>query len=183
MPATLNYVMAQSVKKVKGTSRVSACIVAAILAMAACLVEVYGQSESVSPSQVSQLVARVKSAGPDDVALAEALALGQSLIYEKRFAEAAELFGAVLDKNRTDPVALYGAALSAFNLGKTSQAETFARPAVAATGADAASARAAHRARSRWRAGPGRPSLRGRRSARASTPVRCASTGQSRRGR
>jgi tetratricopeptide (TPR) repeat protein len=55
------------------------------------------------------------------------------LIYEKRFAEAAELFGAVLDKNRNDPVALYGAALSAFNLGKTSEAESLARAAVAET--------------------------------------------------
>ncbi|HET6893474.1 MAG TPA: tetratricopeptide repeat protein, partial [Pyrinomonadaceae bacterium] len=84
-------------------------------------------------SQVSELVARVKAAHPGDIALTEALAVGQSLINEKRFAEAAEVFGAVLDKNPTEPVALYGAALSAFNLGKTSEAESLARAAVAAT--------------------------------------------------
>jgi tetratricopeptide (TPR) repeat protein len=117
MPATLSYVMT----------------VVAILFMAACFVGVNAQDGQVSSSQVSQVVSRVKSAGPDDVALAEALALGQSLIYEKRFAEAAILFGAVLEKNRTDPAALYGAALSAFNLGKTAEAESLARAAVAAT--------------------------------------------------
>ncbi len=133
MPATLNYVMTESGKEAKRANRALAGIVGATLSMAFCLVGVNGQGGSVSTSQVSQLVSRVKSAGPDDVALAEALALGQSLINEKRFAEAAELFGAVLDKNRTDPVALYGAALSTFNLGKTSEAESFARAAVAAT--------------------------------------------------
>ena len=134
MPATLNYVMIPNGKMFLAfTFRAFGCLAASFVLMVAGLVAVNGQGGSVSALQVSELVARVKSASPDDAVVSEALALGQSLILEKRFAEAAELFGAVLDKNRTDPVALYGAALSAFNLGKTSEAESLARAAVAAT--------------------------------------------------
>jgi len=133
MPATLSYDMRETGKKVIRASRCLAGIVIAALSITAGCVGVQGQEESISTSQVAQLVARVRSAAADDAALSEALVLGQVLTHEKRFAEAAELFGAVLEKNRTDPVALYGAALSAFNLGKTSEAESLARAAVAAT--------------------------------------------------
>ena len=91
------------------------------------------QSTNTSPSQVSQLKERVRSPDADDAALTEAVALGQSLINEKRFAEASELFAAVLEKNPSHPIALYGAALTTFNLGKTAEAEPLARAAVTAS--------------------------------------------------
>jgi tetratricopeptide (TPR) repeat protein len=121
-----------SAKRLKA-SRTLAGIFAPTLIVAAGVVAVKGQSDTVPASQVSQSVARVRSSSPGDAALSDALALGQLLIYEKRFAEAAELFGAVLDKNPAEPAALYGAALTAFNLGKPAEAEPFARAAVAAT--------------------------------------------------
>ena len=121
------------IESVKMLFRGLGALAASIVLVAGCLIVVKAQNPAASASQVSELVARVRAASLNDAALSEALALGQSLIHEKRFAEAAELFGAVLDKNRDDPVALYGAALSAFNLGKTSEAESLARAAVAAT--------------------------------------------------
>lgn len=94
---------------------------------------VTGQDSAVSASQVSQVKERVRLAAADDAAVSDAVALGQSLINEKRFAEASELFNAVLEKNPAHPTALYGAALTTFNLGKTAEAEPLARAAVAAT--------------------------------------------------
>ena len=93
----------------------------------------FGQNSAVSASQASQLKERVKSAAADDAAVSDAVALGQSLINEKRFAEAYELFSAVLEKNPAHPIALYGAALTTFNLGKAAEAEPLARAAVAGT--------------------------------------------------
>lgn len=132
--------------------RVFSTLVTTSFLVAAYCVTVNAQSSTVSASQVAELVVRVKAGSPDDAALSEALALGQSLIHEKRFAEASELFGAVLDKNRTDPVALYGAALSAFNLGKTSEAESLARAAVAATISGSAGVSATKTAKEKTRA-------------------------------
>jgi Flp pilus assembly protein TadD len=63
-------------------------------------------------------------------ALAQALALGSALLREGRFAEAAELFGALAEKRPRDPVALYGAALATFNIGRTAEAEALAHRAV-----------------------------------------------------
>ena len=123
--------MSESAKKLKPARRALASILAGSLTVAVGVGTVYGQSGAVPASRVSELVARVRTALPGDAALADALALGQLLIQEKRFAEAAELFRAVLDKNPADPAALYGAALAAFNLGKPAEAETSARAAVA----------------------------------------------------
>jgi len=91
---------------------------------------VYSQSSSIPATQVAQVVAQVRSVGPGDPILVQAVVVGQSLTREGRFAEAAELFGAVLEKTPHDARALYGAALAAFNLERTAEAERFARATV-----------------------------------------------------
>ncbi|MGH9907326.1 MAG: tetratricopeptide repeat protein, partial [Pyrinomonadaceae bacterium] len=108
-------------------------VCAGIFLIAVSTSPVKAQSGSVPASQVSQLVTRVRSAGPGDAAMSEALTLGQILIIEKRFAEAALLYDAVVDKNPQNAAALYGGALATVNLGKLARAEPLARAAVAAT--------------------------------------------------
>lgn len=89
-----------------------------------------GAGASVTPAQVAQAVAHVRSSAPDESTLAQALALGGALLREGRFAEAAELFGALALKFPRDPSVLYGAALATFNAGRAAEAEPLARSAV-----------------------------------------------------
>jgi Flp pilus assembly protein TadD len=56
--------------------------------------------------------------------------LGLAVAAEGRFAEASELFAAVLQKTPRDGLALYGAALAAFNLNRLNDAESLAGSAV-----------------------------------------------------
>jgi tetratricopeptide (TPR) repeat protein len=88
------------------------------------------RGESVPPAQVMQIIERVRSSTDDENALTPALALGGALLREGRFAEAAELFGALVDKQPRSPAVLYGAALATFNAGRPMQAEPLARRAV-----------------------------------------------------
>jgi Flp pilus assembly protein TadD len=89
-----------------------------------------GSGASASPAQVTRAVARVRSSAVDEKTLAQALALGGALLREGRFAEAAELFGALAEKRPRDPSVLYGGALAAFNAGRAAEAEPLARRAV-----------------------------------------------------
>jgi tetratricopeptide (TPR) repeat protein len=88
-----------------------------------------GQDNSVPAAQVVAMVARLRTNSLAQVGSAEALSLGQRLLIEQRYGEATELFGAVLEKWPREPVALYGAALAAFNLGRIAQAEPLVRTA------------------------------------------------------
>jgi tetratricopeptide (TPR) repeat protein len=88
-----------------------------------------GQSDSVPSASVVAMVARLRAAAADELAYADAIALGQKLLVAKRYAEADELFKAFLDKWPEEPAALYGAALAAFNLGRAAEAERLARAA------------------------------------------------------
>ena len=88
------------------------------------------QSDSASAARVAQLVEQVRAASLTDDALSSALSLGYRLIGEGRYAEAAELFGALAERSPGNGDALYGAALATFNLGRTAEAETLARRAV-----------------------------------------------------
>lgn len=87
---------------------------------------------SVPAAQVARTVERVRAAAFDDPVLAQALALGGALLREGRFAEAAELFGALAEKRPRDHAVLYGAALATFNAGRAADAEPLARRAVEA---------------------------------------------------
>src|SRR5437667_12565562 len=88
------------------------------------------QSSQISTAQVAQIAAQVRSAASGDSSIIQAVVVGQSLTREGRFAEADELFNAVLEKSPRNARALYGAALAAFNLGRTAQAESLARSTV-----------------------------------------------------
>jgi tetratricopeptide (TPR) repeat protein len=89
-----------------------------------------GQGQPANTSQVSEVLARLRSAAANEATKADALALGQVLVGEKRFAEAEQLFRAVLEKSPRDLTALYGAALSVFNQERAREAEALARAAV-----------------------------------------------------
>ena len=78
------------------------------------------------------MIAQVRSKTPDETVVRNALDVGQ-LLNEKRYAEAAQLFGALVEKQPRNSLALYGAALATFNLGKPAEAEPIARAAVEAT--------------------------------------------------
>lgn len=82
----------------------------------------------VPKDDVSRMVQRLRASRSDDVLL-ESLVLGQTLLAEKRYAEAYELFNAVLNRRPQEPTALYGAALALFNLGRFEEAEPLVRSA------------------------------------------------------
>jgi len=84
----------------------------------------------VTATEVSQTIERVRVSAPDKDLATLALSLGQRLLVENRYGEAGELFNALLEKWPRDAAALYGAALAAFNLGRTAEAEPLVRAAV-----------------------------------------------------
>lgn len=88
-----------------------------------------GQNDSVSAAQVTEMIARVRAAVPAELGSLNALTLGQRLLAEQRYSEAAELFQALLEKWPRQPAVLYGAALATFNLGHTAEAEPLVRTA------------------------------------------------------
>jgi tetratricopeptide (TPR) repeat protein len=88
----------------------------------------YGQNSSAT-AQVAEMIARVRVAPANAATAPDALALAERLLIERRYAEASELFQAMLDKWPREPLALYGAALAAFNLGRAAEAEPCARAA------------------------------------------------------
>lgn len=85
----------------------------------------------VTPKQVSETIERVRGISPARDVAALALSLGQQLLLEKRYSEADQLFKSVLEKWSREAPALYGAALANFNLGRTVEAESLVRAAVA----------------------------------------------------
>ncbi|HYH86703.1 MAG TPA: tetratricopeptide repeat protein [Pyrinomonadaceae bacterium] len=100
-------------------------------ALAGALSHTFGQqTDSASAARVAQVVEQVRGASLTDDAVTSALSLGYRLNGEGRYAEAAELFGALVARRPGDGAALYGAALAAFNLGRTAEAEALARRAV-----------------------------------------------------
>lgn len=102
---------------------------AGALLLAASVNRASAQSDAVPPASVVAMVARLRAASADEVAYADAVALGQKLLSAKRYGEADEVFTAFLEKWPREPAALYGAALTAFNLGRSVQAEALARAA------------------------------------------------------
>lgn len=89
----------------------------------------HGQNNNVPAAQVAEMVARVRTESPGAQASLPALSMGQKLLIEQRYGEASELFEALLEKWPHEPVALYGAALAAFNLGRLERAELLVRSA------------------------------------------------------
>jgi Flp pilus assembly protein TadD len=90
------------------------------------------QADSFPPARVAEVVAQLRRAAPDDSTFAQALALGYALFGAGRFAESAELFGALVERRPDNASALYGDALATFNAGRAAEAEPLARRAVEA---------------------------------------------------
>jgi len=88
------------------------------------------QAEQLSAARVARAVEEARRSPLPDEAVARLLALGYQLVSGKRFAEAADLFGALAEQRPNDSSALYGAALANLNLSRTVPAERFARLAV-----------------------------------------------------
>lgn len=87
------------------------------------------QNDSVPAAQVTEMIAQVRAAAATQAPTTGAFPLGQRLLVEARYGEAYELFAALLEKWPRAPEALYGAALSSFNLGRPADAEPLARAA------------------------------------------------------
>jgi tetratricopeptide (TPR) repeat protein len=87
------------------------------------------QNDSVPSAKVTEMIAQVRAASAAQAPTAGAFQLGQRLLVEARYGEAYELFAALLEKWPREGEALYGAALSSFNLGRPADAEPLARAA------------------------------------------------------
>jgi Flp pilus assembly protein TadD len=103
------------------------------------------QGQTVAPARVAQIVEQVRRSPVAEDAYAQALALGYALFGEGRYEEAAQLFGALVEKRPSDASALYGDALATFNAGRAAEAEPLARRAVEAALAASGDAGAAAR--------------------------------------
>jgi len=107
------------------------CVVFSHVAAGARVAAFTQRADSVPAAEVAQAVEGARrGASLTDEAFAHSLALAYRLFGEGRYAEAAELFGALAASRPRDAAAAYGAALATFNLGRTAEAETLARRAV-----------------------------------------------------
>lgn len=88
-----------------------------------------GDMSDAETALVAAMIARVEGIPASAPAPADAISLGQRLLIERRYPQAAELFAALLTKWPRHPAVLYGAALSAFNLGRAAEAEPLVRAA------------------------------------------------------
>lgn len=104
------------------------------------------QPASVPAARVTQAIAEARSPALTADGFKQLLALAYELSAENRYAEAAELFGALVEQRPREPAALYGAALATFNTGHAADAEPLAQRAadLALEAARAATSDAAH---------------------------------------
>jgi len=124
--------MSASAKNSNSPNLFSALICGVTLGLVVCVFPASAQVNVVSAARVNELIAQVKSKAPDEMVLKNAREVGQFLLNEKRYAEAAQLFEALVEKQPRNALALYGAALATFNLGTPAEAEPIARAAVEA---------------------------------------------------
>ncbi len=119
--------MSASAQKVSLNKLVVALSLAGMLLIVASLNAVGMQIDSVPVAKVTEMIAQVRATSAKQAPTAGAFQLGQRLLIEARYGEAYELFAALLEKWPREPEALYGAALSSFNLGRPAEAEPLAR--------------------------------------------------------
>lgn len=87
------------------------------------------QNDPVPPAQVVETITRLLEKAADDTVRIKSISLGQRLLIEQRYREAYDLYSAHLENWPREPDALYGVALSAFNLNRAAEAERLARTA------------------------------------------------------
>ena len=87
------------------------------------------QHDSLTASELTELVSRVRESSAAGVASLNAIPAARRLLAEQRYSEADELFKVLLEKLPREPALLYGAALVNFNLDRAGEAEPLARSA------------------------------------------------------
>lgn len=87
-------------------------------------------NSSATPAQIAEISEHLRASSVDERHLAQARELGGVLLRQSRFAEAAELFGLLSQREPGDPAVWYGLALATFNLGRVAESEPIARKAV-----------------------------------------------------
>lgn len=92
--------------------------------------EARGQNDSLTASEVAELVSRVRETTPAGVGSLNAISAARRLLAEQRYNEADTLYSALLQKLPREPALLYGAALAKFNLDQATEGEPLARSAV-----------------------------------------------------
>ncbi len=122
--------MSASARNSTTTKLVAAFVVAGALLVLAGAKTAHGQTDPVPTPEVDAMIARVQATPANVPAPPDAIALGQRLLIEQRYGQAGELFAALLAKWPRQPLALYGAALCAFNLGRPAEAEALVRSAI-----------------------------------------------------
>jgi len=85
---------------------------------------------AINPDRVSSLLAKVRKPPVDPATVEEAIQVGFELLRAGNYDSGLALFMAVLEVNGKDHRASYGQALSLFNLGRITDAETAARTAI-----------------------------------------------------
>jgi len=123
------------------SSKTFACV--AILVAVAAYIRVAGQSaaDEPSPQQIAQLIDNVRSTSANQEIQLRALAVGNVLLHSRRYAEAAQLFAALAEKQPTNSIVIYSYALATFNSGRAADAETLAQRAFEIAGESTASDR------------------------------------------
>lgn len=119
--------------KVPARRTLAASLVVSLVSAALCLSppSAAQRAGQVPAARVAEAVAAARRGPLPAETFAQALTLGDALLNESRFAEAAELFTALAGaRPRGEFHALYGAALATFNAGRAAEAETLARRAV-----------------------------------------------------
>ena len=106
-----------------------AALLLGVLLPVAAVGQVHRQQDSLTESELRELVSRVRESSAAGVASLNAIQAARRLIAEQRYGEAEELFKALLEKLPREPALLYGAALVNFNLNRPAEAEPLARAA------------------------------------------------------
>ena len=121
--------MSASARKLTLNKLVAASSLAGMILFVASLNVAGMQHDSVAAAQVTEMIAQLRATSAAQAPASGAFQLGRRLLGEARYLEAYELFTALLEKWPREPEALYGAALSSFNLGHPAEAEPLARAA------------------------------------------------------
>ena len=87
-------------------------------------------SDGLDVRRLAALVEQVRANPKDAAKVKEARAVGFELLRAARYAEAVEVFDAIVDGVQGDALSLYGGALALFNLRRIEEAERVARDAV-----------------------------------------------------
>ncbi len=122
-----NFVMSASAPRFTPAICFLALLLAVVLGAGAD--EARGQTDSLTASEVVELISRVRETTPAGVGSLNVVSAARRLLAEQRYNEADALYSALLEKLPREPALLYGAALAKFNLDRAAEGEPLARSA------------------------------------------------------